>query len=133
VRLFTPEEANAALALVRPRVERLARLRVALRSVAGELADARANAAGNGHGEAARRAAALEEARAETVRALADVAAELDEIGVQVKDPDGGLVDFPARHPDGSLVLLCWRVGEDEVSAWHTLDGGFAGRKPLPF
>jgi hypothetical protein len=133
VKLFTPEEANEALAVVRPRAERLVQLRADLRSVARELAEVRAQAAGNGHVGAARRAAALEEARAETVRALEDVAGELAELGVQVKDADTGLVDFPARHPDGSLVLLCWRLGEDEVAAWHTLEGGFAGRKPLPF
>jgi hypothetical protein len=133
VKLFTPEEANEALAVVRPRAERLVQLRADLRSVARELAEVRAQAAGNGHVGAARRAAALEEARAETVRALEDVARELAELGVQVKDADTGLVDFPARHPDGSLVLLCWRLGEDEVAAWHTLEGGFAGRKPLPF
>ena len=40
---------------------------------------------------------------------------------------------YRKRHPDGSLVLLCWRLGEEAVTSWHTLDGGFAGRKPLPF
>ena len=57
---------------------------------------------------------------------------EIHELGAIVKDPDEGLVDFPARH-DGEDVLLCWRVGEDEVAWWHTLEDGFAGRKPLPF
>ena len=133
MKLFTPEEANAALPLVRSHVERLVRLRRSLRSLARELAEARSKASGNGHVETTRRAAVLDEAREETVHALEDVAAALAEIGVQVKDPDTGLVDFPARHPDGSLVLLCWRLGEDEIAAWHTLEGGFAGRKPLPF
>jgi len=133
VKLFTPEEANAALDVVRPRAERLVRLRVAFRAVERELAEVRTRARGNGDGDTARRAAALEEARAEAVRAVEDVAAELDELGVQVKDADTGLLDFPARHPDGSLVLLCWRLGEEAVTSWHTLDGGFAGRKPLPF
>ena len=133
MKLFTPEEANAALDVVRPRAERLVRLRVAFHAVERELADVRTQARGNGDGDTARRAAALEEARAEAVRAVEDVAAELDELGVQVKDADTGLLDFPARHPDGSLVLLCWGLGEEAVTSWHTLDGGFAGRKPLPF
>ena len=133
MKLFTPAEANAALAVVRPKAERLARLRVAARAVERELAEVRAHASGNGHGDTARRASALESTRAETTRAIADVVTELAEMGVQVKDADVGLLDFPARHPDGSIVLLCWRLGEDEVAAWHTLDGGFAGRKPLPF
>ena len=55
---------------------------------------------------------------------------ELAALGVQVKDLDTGLVDFPSWR-DGEEVLLCWRLGEDEVAWWHTLDGGFAGRQPL--
>jgi hypothetical protein len=56
---------------------------------------------------------------------------ELQALGVLVKDLDQGLVDFPARNGDDE-VLLCWRLGEDEVAFWHTLDDGFAGRRPLP-
>jgi hypothetical protein len=48
-----------------------------------------------------------------------------------VKDLDTGLVDFPALHK-GEEVLLCWQFGEDEVTHWHGVDEGFAGRKPLP-
>jgi hypothetical protein len=56
--------------------------------------------------------------------------AELDSIGVQVKDPDAGLLDFPSvRH--GENVLLCWRLGEPAVEWWHGLDGGFAARAPI--
>jgi len=54
----------------------------------------------------------------------------LEELGVVVKDLDTGLVDFPARHA-GEDVLLCWQVGEDDVSWWHGLAEGFAGRKPI--
>jgi hypothetical protein len=70
-------------------------------------------------------------------RAAADVAAivaELEELGVQVKDLDRGLIDFPAQHPRrDETVLLCWHLGEDDVQYWHGLEEGFAGRKPLPF
>jgi hypothetical protein len=52
---------------------------------------------------------------------------------VQVKDLDEGLIDFPAKHPGGDTVLLCWRLGETDVAYWHGLEEGFAGRKPLPF
>ena len=48
-----------------------------------------------------------------------------------MKDLDAGLVDFPARR-EGVDVLLCWRLGEDEVGYWHGLEEGFSGRKPLP-
>jgi hypothetical protein len=47
-----------------------------------------------------------------------------------VKDPDTGLVDFPARLA-GAEAFLCWRLGEDEIDHWHGIDEGFSGRKPL--
>jgi hypothetical protein len=55
----------------------------------------------------------------------------LEELGVQVKDLDRGLVDFPALRSNGEEVLLCWQVGEDEIGFWHGLEEGFSGRKPL--
>ena len=64
--------------------------------------------------------------------ALAECVRQIDDAGVQVKDLDEGLLDFPAEH-EGEEVLLCWKVGEPEVAYWHGLDEGFAGRKPLPF
>ena len=54
----------------------------------------------------------------------------IHERGVIVKDLDTGLVDFPALR-DGEEILLCWRLGEDEVAYWHGLEEGFAGRKRL--
>jgi len=56
--------------------------------------------------------------------------AELEDLGLQVKDLDSGLVDFPAERY-GEKVLLCWRYGESEVSFWHKPNEGFNGRKPL--
>jgi len=56
--------------------------------------------------------------------------AEIDSIGVQVKDLNSGLLDFPCML-DGEIVLLCWRLGEKQITHWHTLDGGFASRRPL--
>jgi hypothetical protein len=50
--------------------------------------------------------------------------------GIEVKDPFTGLVDFYAKRGE-ETVLLCWRKGEREVGFWHTLTGGFAGRKPM--
>jgi hypothetical protein len=61
---------------------------------------------------------------------LAGVVEEIQELGVLVKDLDSGLVDFPSIR-DGRDVLLCWRLGEDEVAFWHGYDDGFAGRRPL--
>ena len=76
--------------------------------------------------QAARRRAerekALQEAR--------DTLDEIDEIGVQVKDLEKGLLDFPCVM-EGQTVLLCWKLGEKEIGFWHTTEEGFAGRKPL--
>ena len=54
--------------------------------------------------------------------------AEIDAIGVQVKDLDSGLLDFPCRI-NGEVVLLCWRMGERAIEHWHTVEAGFQGRK----
>jgi hypothetical protein len=56
--------------------------------------------------------------------------AEIDAIGVQVKDLETGLLDFPCRVDD-QVVLLCWRMGETTIEHWHTIEAGFQGRQPL--
>jgi hypothetical protein len=56
--------------------------------------------------------------------------AEIDSIGVQVKDLESGLLDFPFRLDD-QVVLLCWRMGEPAIEHWHTVESGFKGRKPV--
>ena len=64
------------------------------------------------------------------VEAMTKKVAELEDLGVMVKDLEYGLVDFPADRY-GESVLLCWRYGEPEVSYWHKPDEGYGGRKPL--
>jgi hypothetical protein len=59
-----------------------------------------------------------------------DALAEIDSIGVQVKDLDIGLHDFPCEV-EGHVVLLCWKVGEHSITHWHSAEEGFAGRKPI--
>jgi hypothetical protein len=76
--------------------------------------------------QAARRRAEREKA----LRESSDTLAEIDEIGVQVKDLEQGLLDFPCVM-DGRTVLLCWKLGEKEIGFWHAPEDGFAGRKPL--
>jgi hypothetical protein len=56
--------------------------------------------------------------------------AEIDSIGVQVKDLEQGLIDFPCRVDD-QVVLLCWRMGESAIEHWHTVESGYQGRQPL--
>jgi hypothetical protein len=131
-RLFTPEEANEALAEVRPVAERMVRARRTLTAAMRRQRELVMRIAGNGGdlspGEV--RDAAAEAERA--VEAIDECVAALEAAGVQVKDLDEGLVDFPARHA-GRDILLCWKVGEPAVAHWHGVDEGFAGRKPLPF
>jgi hypothetical protein len=59
-----------------------------------------------------------------------DALAEIDSIGVQVKDLDIGLLDFPCEV-EGRTILLCWKLGEKSITHWHGTDEGFAGRKPV--
>ena len=131
VRYFTPEEANEALAQVRPLVERLVDARRVSLRLERRLEAIRQRVAGNGGGLDPARARELQAEALEAARAVLEFVDELDELGVQVKDPATGLVDFPAHHPEGSEVLLCWQLGEDEVGYWHELEAGYGGRRPL--
>jgi hypothetical protein len=74
----------------------------------------------------ARRRAELDKAMQDTKDAMA----EIDAIGVQVKDLDIGLLDFPCVLED-QIVLLCWKFGEDKIEFWHSMEEGFRGRKPI--
>ena len=132
--LFTPQEANEALEIVRPRVERLVHRRRELERMGRHLESIRAKVAGNGGSLDPKRVSELQERTARAATELAGLVEAITSLGVQVKDLDRGLVDFPARHPEtGETVLLCWELGEDSVAYWHGLEDGFAGRKPLPF
>src|SRR5579862_2882008 len=68
--------------------------------------------------------------RAKAEQRAKDALAEIDSIGVQVKDLDIGLLDFPCEV-EGEIVLLCWKMGEQSITHWHTTTSGFAGRKPI--
>jgi hypothetical protein len=68
--------------------------------------------------------------RAKAEQRAKDALAEIDSIGVQVKDLDVGLLDFPCEV-EGRTVLLCWKMGEQSITHWHTPEEGFAGRKVI--
>ena len=68
--------------------------------------------------------------RERTVQRAKDAVAEIHATGVQVKDIDIGLLDFPCKV-DGEILLLCWKVGEKKITHWHSPEEGFAGRKPI--
>ncbi len=68
--------------------------------------------------------------RAKAEQRVKDALAEIDSIGVQVKDLDIGLLDFPCEV-DGQIILLCWKLGEKSITHWHGTNEGFASRKPI--
>jgi hypothetical protein len=68
--------------------------------------------------------------REKSIHLVRDAMAEIDAIGVQVKDLDVGLLDFPCKV-EGKVVLLCWKLGEEGITHWHGPEEGFAGRKPI--
>jgi hypothetical protein len=68
--------------------------------------------------------------REKTIQRVKDTLAEIDATGVQVKDLDIGLLDFPCQV-EGRTVLLCWKLGEKGITHWHDTSEGFAGRKPI--
>lgn len=68
--------------------------------------------------------------RAKAEQRAKDAVAEIDSIGVQVKDLDIGLLDFPCVV-EGQIILLCWKMGEKSITHWHGTQEGFAGRKPI--
>jgi hypothetical protein len=126
-RRFTPEQATQMLPLVRRIVEdivssvgrwreRVREFELATAAATTELPDPRAMAL-------EREVSAIAEDIDRFVR-------ELTSLGVELKDYDTGLVDFPAER-EGRPVYLCWRLGESSVQFWHEIDAGFGGRRPL--
>jgi hypothetical protein len=77
-----------------------------------------------------RACAARRAQRDKAIHAAADTLAEINAIGVQVKDLDIGLLDFPCKV-DGEIILLCWKMGEPTISHWHGTEEGYSGRRPL--
>jgi hypothetical protein len=68
--------------------------------------------------------------RERAIQHVKDALAEIDATGVQVKDLDIGLLDFPCKV-EGEVILLCWKLGEEKITHWHGTTEGFAGRKPI--
>ena len=125
MKLFTIQEANALLPSVRAIVTKIQQAHRQVGRYREEAAKA-AEAAEKGGGGVS---AGL--VYAEALVNLTGKIAELEILGVQLKDFERGLVDFPSLR-DGRVVLLCWQMGEgDELEWWHDVDAGFAGRTPL--
>jgi hypothetical protein len=125
MKLFTVEEANALLPTVRGIVERIQR---AYTRVSAAQEQARLAAGGAAHGGGGMEGGGT---YVLSLSKLAEASGQLEELGVQLKDYERGLIDFPAMR-EGRVVLLCWQLGEgDALEWWHDLEAGFAGRQPL--
>ena len=125
MKLFTVAEANALLPAVREILKKIqdARKNLASYRTHAKVAADQAEQGGGGFGDGLRYADLLIELTSQT--------SELEVLGVQLKDFERGLVDFPSLR-DGRVVLLCWQIGEgDEVEWWHNVEDGFAGRTPI--
>ena len=116
MRIWTLQEANEALPRVAELVERIREARAKVRKGDPAVAlSARTNGKSAGGGRAPMR------------RAVEELMSD----GIVLRDPDRGLIDFPAASPSGRRYWLCWVVGEPEIGQWHWEHEGFAGRKPL--
>lgn len=62
---------------------------------------------------------------------LTSLIGDINEKGIELKGLEYGLVDFPALRANGDEVFLCWKVDEDHIEFWHSLDGGYKGRKHI--
>lgn len=129
-RLFTVEEANRALPLVR-------RIAEDISSTYSQMLEKhqRYESLMPGDQESASldlqdQLVELRDAIEKDQETILSYAKELDQIGVLLKGEADGLVDFPSLR-DGKIVFLCWKLGEPIVEFWHEIEAGFRGRKPL--
>lgn len=131
MKTFTLDEAQALLPLLETLLKRAIDGKKAAESIEGGLQELSRKIFLSGGffvdvANVRRQRAALET----HVQSAKDSVAEIDAIGVQVKDLDTGLLDFPYQL-DGDIVLLCWKLGEGRIDYWHTVEDGFRGRQPI--
>jgi len=119
-RVFTVQDANAELPELRERLPRLREARLGLIASSERITDAVASDGGGVAGSDWFR-------HQETLKTEVEY---LSDRGILLRDPDTGLIDFPAER-DGEQVFLCWRLGEGDVEYYHGVRSGFGGRKPL--
>ena len=129
--IYTPAEAQALLdEVIRELAERLVELRTETEPMRRRWQRIVVAIGSNGGGLDKREAEGLREALEAAQQEATEILSEIASHGVQVKDPDTGLLDFPTIV-EGEPALLCWRVGEERIEFWHTVEDGFAGRRPI--
>ena len=123
-RYFTVAEANALLPIIKPHIDQLVRswhnLMLNQKQVVDLLQE---------HPHVDMGGSFLSTIANDIIRSQ-NAMMTIQALGVQLKDPNTGLIDFPCMH-NGQEIYLCWRRGEDEITFWHTPDAGFAGRRPI--
>ena len=123
MKLFSLEEANALLPIVRSLFAQIDRERAVLKRLATDAKRASDRANENG-------GIAQGVKYADALTSFMVAVQEILNLGVEIKDFERGLCDFP-HWRDGRVVYLCWQRGEDRIEWWHDTDAGFAGRQPL--
>ena len=131
MKTFTLDEAQSLVPVLESLLKRAIEGKQAADAVESELSDLARRIYLSGGMRVDTAKVARQRAEIETHLKLArESIAEIDSIGVQVKDIDAGLLDFPCNL-DGEVVLLCWRMGETTIEHWHTMESGFQGRQPV--
>lgn len=131
MKTFTLEEAQALLPLLESLLKRAIEAKHAAQAAEAELNELSRRIHFTGGMKVDVTGVARMRAEIEShVKRMRESVAEIETIGVQVKDLDTGLLDFPCRLDD-EIVLLCWRMGEPAIEHWHTMEAGFQGRQPV--
>jgi hypothetical protein len=131
MKTFTIDEAQSLLPVLESLLKRAIEAKQAAEQVESELSELARRIYLSGGMKVDSSSVAKQRAEVDAHLKLArESIAEIDAIGVQVKDLEAGLLDFPCRLDD-QVVLLCWRMGESSIEHWHTVDSGFQGRQPI--
>lgn len=123
IKTFTLSEARSLLPKLRKLLARVNASRQALIDMREEIDSAREKAELNG-------GSLMGSAYLGYLSTFSSEIQKVQSLGVQIKDFQEGLVDFPYEY-DGRIVYLCWKIDEDEIGWWHEVDAGFAGRRSL--
>jgi hypothetical protein len=126
-RLFTIDEANALLAVLRPLIANVLDSVEHLRGKSETVI--RSEGLAPDHPEFMDRLQKDREV-AQLVHQIKAAVEEIQSYGCMCKGIEQGLVDFPCLW-GGEIVFLCWQYGENDIAFWHRIEDGFAGRRPL--
>jgi hypothetical protein len=121
-RLFSLEEAQQMLKSVRPKLEEIVRLKQTLDRKGYDVYRHQYLGGMGPNGQ---------KMFPDEMELLVELLRQLNEEGVEVKDFNRGLIDFPHKRGSGEIVYLCYLLGEPQIEAWHSIESGFAGRRPL--